>query len=154
MGCGASTASNVKEKATHGAKKATEGAKVAGAAAVKGAQVAGATAAGAAGGLTRTVTEKYRRFRCPEDDPTVPELLARAVQRLRAAFTHSDPEEIRAAMDNGMRSVASGRARGAHSQRHRSPPLSHHQLLKLSRRNCVHPVRINDINHSEVIPPL
>ena len=46
----------------------------------------------AAGALKRSVSE---RFTNPEDDPTVPELLSRAMRRLRTALTHCDPAEIK-----------------------------------------------------------
>jgi hypothetical protein len=98
MGCGASSPAaaggikdKVKEKAAAGAKKVSEGAKKVTEKATK---------------LAVDLNEKLLKFRSPEDDPLVPELLAKAIQRFRAAFTHSDAEEIRDAMKNATRHVA------------------------------------------------
>ena len=93
MGCGASApGSAVQERSKGAAAKVSVGAKA-----------AGAKAAKAAGALKRSVSE---RFTNPEDDPTVPELLSRAMRRLRTALTHCDPAEIKAATENGSRNVA------------------------------------------------
>lgn len=68
----------------------------------------------AAGALTRTVAQ---RFRPAEDDPLVPDLVAKAMQRLRAAFTHSDVEEMRDAIKNGVRHAAVTDGSGTPSRR-------------------------------------
>ena len=67
------------EVAKEGAKKAKEGAKKAGK---------------LAGDLKASVTSKYLKFRAPEEDPLVPELLSKAGERVqrsnsRGQFTGS-----------------------------------------------------------------